>query len=277
MTTPITFTGKSVLITGAASGIGYALAAELVNRGALVWMTDINPDVTDRANAIGAKGQVLDVRSFIDIKTLVEEIVNQHERLDFLFNNAGIGYGCDAAELTPEHYDQYIDINIRGVTNGINVAYTQMLKQGYGTIVNTASVGGLIPSPIMAPYAMTKHAVVGLSESLRLEARLKGINIITLCPGSVDTPMFDAKAPTALGNVTSSNLRRFTQQERISISTQVFAQRALNDIARNKTLIVHPFLFKVLYWLYRHFPALYLWLSAPNLKQEMQRLSEKSD
>ena len=139
---------KSVIITGAASGIGKALAGEMINRGAVVWLTDINPEVVAIAECLGAnaKGFVLDVSDSDAFKQVIEQLIASTGKIDYLFNNAGIGFGCDTVELSTAHYDRYIDINIRGVTNGVSHAYPIMVKQGFGTIVNTASVGGLLPS-----------------------------------------------------------------------------------------------------------------------------------
>lgn len=266
---------KTVLITGAASGIGLGLAKEMLARGAEVWLSDINPKLEQIAESLGAKAHALsfDVANIEAYTQAVNQVVSQSGKLDMLFNNAGIGYGCDSVELTHKHYDRYIDINIRGVTNGISIVYPMMAKQGHGTIVNTASVGGLLPSAIMSPYAMTKHAVVGLSESLRLEAKFKGVNIITLCPGAVNTPIFDSTGPSDLPQVQASDLRRFTREADTSCTPEVFASNALNDIERNKTLIIYPKLMRIAVWIFRHFPSLYFKITQPNLTQEMQRLS----
>ena len=244
---------QTVLITGAASGIGLGLATEMLRRGAKVWMADINDDITTIANKLGTNAipVTLDVTCIETFESVINRIITTDRKLDYLFNNAGIGFGCDAAELTHEHYDRYIDINIRGVTNGISIAYPLMVKQGFGTIVNTASVGGLIPSSLMVPYAMTKHAVVGLSVSLREEAKHKGVNINTLCPGAVDTPIFDSQNPNDLPSFKSTALREYTREKDVSISTQTFAINALNDIEKNKNLIIYPKLFRLIVWIYQ--------------------------
>lgn len=266
---------KTVLITGAASGIGLGLATEMLKRGASVWMADINEDVLSVAEGLGpnARAVILDVADYSAWETVVESILAEKIHLDYLFNNAGIGFGCDALDLTRQHYDRYIDVNIRGVTNAIALVYPIMAEQGFGTIVNTASMGGLIPSALMSPYAMTKHAVVGLTESLRLEAHYKGIKLITLCPGSVNTPIFDSTGLQGLPVRKHTPLRAYAREKDTSMSPQEFAIKALNDIEKNKTLIIYPRLMRILVWVHRYFPRLYIKLTDANLKQELSRLN----
>ncbi|MBN1877030.1 MAG: SDR family oxidoreductase [Anaerolineae bacterium] len=263
------------VVTGAASGIGYALSKALLKRGIFVYCVDNNNELEKRITPLGQMTQtrLMDVRDFDAWEKLLAEIIVAHGHIDYLFNNAGIGYGCDSVNLEREHYDRYIDINIRGVTNAISLIYPQMIRQGNGTIVNTASVGGLIPSALMTPYAMSKHAIYGLSESLRLEAALKGVRVITLCPGAVDTPIFDSVAPGDIKPIKSTRLREYTQEKRVSISADKFAELALNDITKNKSPIIYPRSFRLLVFIYRFMPALYRLITAKNLRDEMQRLN----
>lgn len=269
---------KTVLITGAASGIGKALATDMIRRGAIVWLADLNPAVQAVAQSLGenARHLVFDVADFSSWQDAVSQVLARDSQLDFLFNNAGIGFGCDAVDLTHAHYERYIDVNLRSVTHSTALVYPLMVKQGHGTIVNTASMGGLIPSPLMAPYAMTKHAVVGLSESLRLEARSKGVRVITLCPGSVNTPMFDATGIAGLPVRKATDLRAYTREADTSCTPEHFARNALDDIEKNRTLIMYPKLMRIIVWIYRHFPALFALLQAPNLDKELKRLHSGS-
>ncbi len=266
---------KTVLITGAASGIGRALAAAMIRRGALVYLTDINPGVMKTARELGDRfpGTVLDVTDYRAVEAIIKKIVEKHGRLDCLVNNAGIGFGCDASHLTIDHYNRYIDINIRGVANGVAAAYPLMVKQGAGTIVNISSVGGLIPSPVVSAYGMTKHAVTGLSLSLREEAKHKGVNVITVCPGSVNTPVFDSSCPKDLPPVASSNLREYTREELVSITPERFAEKILPKIEKNSRLIIYPSSFRLLVLIYRYFPKFFLWMTGANVKQELERLN----
>lgn len=196
---------RTAIITGAASGIGAALARALGAKGVALVLADVDAvgvelvaDEVNRSGPGSALGVHLDVRDAAAVQRLVNETVEQHGRLDMLFNNAGIGVGGDTLDLTVEHWDRCIDVNLRGVIHGVQAALPHMVAQGEGYIVNTASLAGLMPSPYLAPYAATKHAVVGLTLSLRTEFEDRGVHFIALCPGFTDTPILDKTMPTDL-------------------------------------------------------------------------------
>ena len=111
-----------------------------------------------------------------------------------MFNNAGISIGGETEELTLDHWNSIIDVNIRGVVHGVHAAYPLMVRQGSGHIVNTASMGGLMAAGLLTSYVMTKHAVVGLSLALRSEAAAHGVGVTAVCPSAVDTPILDKGA-----------------------------------------------------------------------------------
>src|SRR5262249_56364016 len=114
-----------------------------------------------------ATSAAVDVRDAVAVQALVNDIRGRYGRLDLMVNNAGIGVGGEAHELLLAHWDRIIDVNLRGVMHGVHAAYPIMMQQRSGHIVNTASLAGLLPSPPLTPYAMTKHAVAGLRLSLR--------------------------------------------------------------------------------------------------------------
>jgi NAD(P)-dependent dehydrogenase (short-subunit alcohol dehydrogenase family) len=243
--TASSFDGRTALVTGAGGGIGAALAAELRARGASVVTTDVEGDV-DR---------VLDVRDRDGFAALVGDVGVP----DFLFNNAGISMGGPAHELTGEHWDRIIDVNLRGVVNGVLAVYPAMVSRGSGVIVNTASGAGLAAPPFVVPYAATKHAVVGLSLGLRPEASLHGVRVSVLCPGSVETPILDrvpdADLPaTASAPVTAREYLTLLRQKPVPASR--VASRALDHVARNRAIIVVPPTAKSLWLLHRLSPTL---------------------
>ncbi len=196
------------IVTGAASGIGKALSRALVLRGATVVLADVDEAGAKAAAddmAAGPPGRAsgvgLDVTDAEAVATLVERTADDHGHLDFMFNNAGIGIVGQVHELTLAHWNRAIDVNLRGVVHGVVAAYPVMIGQGSGHIVNTASLAGLLPSPMLTPYGMTKHGVVGLSTSLRMEAAVHGVRVSVVCPGVIDTPLLDKGNPPDLPQV----------------------------------------------------------------------------
>lgn len=243
-----TFNNKTAIVTGAGSGIGLALSKELISRGAKVWLTDINEQsVQEAAKTLGDKAHAafLDVRDTKAIQEIVDEVVAAEGSIDFLFNNAGIGVGGEMHQLSVEHFDRIIDINIRGVMNGVAAAYPIMVKQGHGCIVNTASGAGLNPLPLMTPYSMTKHAVVGLSRSLRIEGEVYGVHVNVLCPLAIDTPLLDVTGPSDLKNPMKRGARGYLSKISKPYPVDKFAQEALDQIAANKDIIIIPNLGRV--------------------------------
>ncbi|MCL2695529.1 MAG: SDR family oxidoreductase [Clostridiales bacterium] len=190
------FANKSAIVTGAASGIGLALCEALLEAGASVTMADRNEALlVESAAGLAAYGErvttaAVDVTRQEEVAALVQNAAASCGRLDLLFNNAGVTWLGPADDLTLDIWRRVIDIDLWGVIYGVDAALPIMLRQGSGHIVNTASVWGLVPSVNGAPYAAAKHAVVGLSESLRLELAPGGIAVSVVCPGAVATPIF---------------------------------------------------------------------------------------
>ncbi len=190
-------TGQVAIVTGGGSGIGAALVRAMVARGATVVIADVDEPAAKAvaAELTGVISVTLDVRDAAAVADLVNLVAAEHGKLDFMFNNAGIGVGGVAEELTLEHWDRVIDVNLRGVIHGVHAAYPVMLAQRSGHIVNTASLAGLVPGPMLAPYAAAKHAVVGLTLSLRAESAGRGVRFSAICPGFVDTPLLGRVNP----------------------------------------------------------------------------------
>jgi NAD(P)-dependent dehydrogenase (short-subunit alcohol dehydrogenase family) len=253
--------GAVALVTGGGSGIGRQLSLEMSKRGAKVIITDVNAEqAASAAAACGADAEThfLDVRDANAFNELVNKVYEKHKRIDFLFNNAGIGVGGEVYEITHAHWDRIIDINIKGVINGVLAVYPIMIKQGSGHIINTASLAGLGPAPLLAPYSMTKHAVVGLSTSLRIEAVKYGVNVNVLCPAAIETPILESMNPADLPAIPwKPNIRRFlTKLGGPPYPVEKLATDALAAIEKNTPVIVIPGKARALWVIGRLFPAL---------------------
>jgi NAD(P)-dependent dehydrogenase (short-subunit alcohol dehydrogenase family) len=241
---------RVAFVTGGASGIGKALCGALVARGATVVLADINASgAAAVARELGDRGPgsatslSLDVADASGFASAVGGVRDEHGHLDLLFNNAGIGVGGPVEELTLAHWERTLDVNLRGVVHGVVAVYPLMVKQGFGHVVNTASLAGLLPFPLGVPYAMTKHAVVGLSVSLRNEARVHGVRVSAVCPGVVDTPILDAEGPPDLPRTSLAGHGRemFLHSNRgPAYSPERLAEDVLRGVERNRAIIVAP-------------------------------------
>jgi NAD(P)-dependent dehydrogenase (short-subunit alcohol dehydrogenase family) len=257
----MSWSGSTVVVTGAGSGIGKALALAMASRGATVFVTDINEQAArDVATACGADARArrLDVRDAEAVRAMIEEAAEVTGNLDFLFNNAGIAIGGEAQDLVLGHWERVLDVNVRGVVHGVAAAYPRMVKQGRGHIVNLASLAGLGAAPLLAPYAMSKHAVVGLSTSLRAEGAALGVRVSVLCPAAIETPILDSDNPSDLPNPAwKPDMRRFlTKIAGPPFPVDQLAKEALNGVEKNEAVIVVPGRARLLWRLGRWFPGL---------------------
>jgi NAD(P)-dependent dehydrogenase (short-subunit alcohol dehydrogenase family) len=182
-------------VTGAGSGIGLAFSEALAQRGCHVVLADIDLDDAEaaaeqiRGRGGRASARRVDVCSVAEVEQVVTQTLEQHGRLDYLFNNAGIGVAGEVVDHTIEAWNRIIGVNLLGVIYGVQCAYPAMIRQGFGHIVNTASMAGLLNPPNMGVYNVSKHAVVSLSETLYQDLRLvtDQISASVLCPFFVPT------------------------------------------------------------------------------------------
>lgn len=183
--------GKIAVVTGGASGIGAATARLFAAAGARVVIGDLQ-DASGLAAEIGGIFHETDVRRSEDVAALVQRAVREHGRLDVLFNNAGIESHAPLAVTEDEVHRSIIDVNVNGVFYGLKhgiLAMAQNPGPARGSIVNTASVAGLIGTPLLGSYNASKHAVVGLTRNAALEYGALGIRVNAVCPGIIRTPM----------------------------------------------------------------------------------------
>lgn len=196
-----------VVVTGGSSGIGRGIALAFARRGATVVATGRKPEHLDETREqFASHGLDVDVRS-VDVTDreamarLADDVVRDHGRVDVLVNNAGLGLTGPVAQATPDDWDWLIDVNIRGVGNGILAFLPKIQAHGEGGhIVNTASMGGLVPV-VAGLYSMTKAAVIALSEAMHIELAPEGIGVSAYCPGPVHSNIGAgaARRPAAYG------------------------------------------------------------------------------
>jgi NAD(P)-dependent dehydrogenase (short-subunit alcohol dehydrogenase family) len=263
------FRGKVAIVTGAASGIGRAIGEALAREGAIAILTDVDRDNVESVSAVlrgeghTVSSERLDVTDAAAVQALVDRTVDQYGKLDFMFNNAGIGIGGKAHLFELTDWQPVLRVNLDGVIHGVVAAYRQMVRQGHGHIVNTASIAGLTPLPFGAAYAATKHAVVGLSTSLAVEAALHGVKVSAVCPGYIDTAIF--------GSGRYIGIEREKSLKGIPVkptSPQDAAREILAGVEKGKVLIPVTRFAKIMWWLYRLMPEVAIKILSRNLRKQ---------
>jgi NAD(P)-dependent dehydrogenase (short-subunit alcohol dehydrogenase family) len=268
------------IVTGGASGIGRAITGELVKRGCEVVIadrqTDLAEEIASKLRLSGGKatGAAIDVTNYPAMEQLVQETVKRTGRVDYMFNNAGIGIGGNVDHFGIEDWNYIVDVNLNGVINGVQAVYRVMVTQGFGHIVNTASVAGLTPYPGGVAYATTKHAVVGLSQSLRAEAARFGIRVSVLCPGVIRTSILESGGKFGRMLVAIPRETIIRMWERLKpMPPELFAERALDAVARNKAVIIEPSWWKWSWRINRLSPSFGITLAQKRFQSAMQEFS----
>lgn len=254
-----TIHNKTALITGAASGIGRAIALRLAHEGADLYLIDINEAALAETVAlvqregVQALGRRCDVSQPIQIAECVKYVNKRWGGVDILVNNAGITYYGETTEMTVENCERLLAINLHAPIHFTRELLPTLLQRHEAHVLNVASFFGLIGTRKLAVYTSSKFGMVGFSESLRAEYGRRGLGVTALCPGFVDTNLF----ATALRGTDRSENKMppnwmLTTPEKI-------AARAIKAIYRNQALVVQQPYAKLAYFGKRFFPGLIDW------------------
>ncbi len=265
------FSGKVVVVTGGASGIGGELCRALCQRGSHVVIADIDlkkaQTISDHFETKGYAVQAahLDVTNHVQVDDVINAVVQEHGRIDLMFNNAGIGVGGEFQHVGADFWRKIVDINLLGVVFGTQAAYRHMCEQGFGQIVNIASMWGLYSGIMQTAYSATKHGVVGMTQGLRAEAKALGVKVQVVCPGYIETSLFDASL--LAGDLNVDDLRERIPIKFLEVETAV--KKILKGVEKNQAFIVFPFYVRFFWWIQRISPAFFTAFSS--LAMRMQR------
>jgi NAD(P)-dependent dehydrogenase (short-subunit alcohol dehydrogenase family) len=268
------FEGKIALVTGGGSGIGRAICICLAERGAHVVAADRNLDAAEHTVALiitaagSAESRRVDVADPGEVESLIQGAANRHGRIDYLFNNAGIGINGEFQDHTMEHLRSVMQVNFWGTIYGCRSVYPIMQKQGFGHIINTSSLAGLIPGGLTSVYSASKHAVVGFSLTLRAESRQYGIKVSVLCPGYMRTNI-QKTTENVSAYMNSEKNRRMNAEMKFPTPEECIG-RMMRGVRRNRGIIVAPLKHKIYWWLHRIAPEF-----IPNMFDRIIRMMKK--
>ncbi|HUE29432.1 MAG TPA: SDR family NAD(P)-dependent oxidoreductase [Verrucomicrobiae bacterium] len=237
------FDGKTALVTGAASGIGRATALALARAGAELAVCDLNEaGLEETAAAIRSLGRSalarrVDVARADDVRAFADAVHAEHEAVDVLVNNAGVGLGGGFLDTSLEDWQWILSINLWGVIHGCHFFLPPMVRRGRGGhVVNVSSAAGFLATPQLAAYSATKFAVFGLSEALREELRPHGIAVTTVCPGIINTPITTSspmRGPLAAPEVRATLVELYRRR---NYGPERVAANVLKAIARRRAV-----------------------------------------
>lgn len=207
-----TLTGRTALVTGAASGIGRATALAFARRGADLVICDVDEtrlaEAAEELRKLGreVQAEVVDVADAGQMERFAEAVHGRVEALDILMNNAGVAIGGRFLDTSLEDWDWILGINLKGVVHGCHYFIPRMVARGRGGhVVNVSSAAGYSAASVLAAYNATKFAVLGLSEALHDELKPQGISVTAVCPGIIDTPI--TRSARLVGHMDTSERR----------------------------------------------------------------------
>ena len=265
--------GKTVLVTGAASGIGRESALAFARRGAHLFLGDVNQAGLDEtARTIRALGRtvqtrVVNVAERDQMRAWADEVHTSVDAVDILMNNAGVGLGGGALYTTLEDWDWIVGINLFGVIHGCHFFVPRMVARGRGGhVVNVASAAAFVATATLAAYSTTKYAVLGLSEALREELAPYGIGVTALCPGMINTAITET-TPLRGPDATPEMRRRIVDlYRRRNYGPERVAENVLRAVQRNRAVAPIAVEAWAMYYLKRLAPWLVAWLNRAGVR-----------
>lgn len=233
------FEGRIAVVTGAARGIGAAIAGRLAAEGAKVLLTDINPEVAATAAAVGGTGFAIDIAVPGAGEAVMKAVLNAYGRIDILVNNAGIGGSKSLEESDDALIDRFIDTNLKAVLRVTRAALPHLTRPG-GTIVNIASTFGIAGYPGTTAYAVAKAGVAHFTRQLASEVGPEGIRVNAIAPGVIETPMTKnhlTKPYYVKAIVEPTPLRRAGRPEEIAAAAAFLASEDASFVAGHVLIV----------------------------------------
>jgi NADP-dependent 3-hydroxy acid dehydrogenase YdfG len=225
-------TGKKAIVTGASSGIGKEVALRLLQGGAQVSLVSRHPDhILSIPAGSHAKGYAIDLGDISQVATKMQAIVTEMGGVDILINNAGMAYIGELIDMPLTEWQKLFDLNLTSVFQCLQTVLPTMRSQKSGTIINVASIAGKQGFPNWGAYCASKFALLGLTQAIAAEEQPHGIKVMSICPGSVDTPLWDTlgdKVPPSFNR--AAMLRPATVAESIMTLVNLPADAMINDL-----------------------------------------------
>lgn len=259
--------GKTALVTGAASGIGKATALAFARRGANLVICDLNEAAlaaaTVELRALGhdVLAQRVDVADRDQMRDFAAAVHARVDAVDILMNNAGVALGAGFLDTTIDDWDWILGINLRGVIHGCHFFVPPMVARGRGGhVINLSSTAGFLASEAMVAYATTKFAVLGLSESMRDELAQHHIGVTAVCPGMINTPITRSARVRGLYARPDMHQGMITMFERRNYTPERVAENILKAVQRNRMVApISPEAW-TMYYVKRFVPGVLAWL-----------------
>lgn len=252
---------RTILITGAASGLGRALAVQLADQNTTLVLLDIDEaGLSETAGRLNVSQErlhsfVVNIGKISELERCLSTVESSCPPIDWIINCAGISITSSAIDVTNNQWQQIVAINVLGAIAIINHFLPNMLKRRSGRIINIASMFGVLPAPSGVAYATSKHALVGYTKTLMVELDNTGVDVHLICPGFIKTQLFEN---TTYNKVNKGDLLPDTKS---MVTATEAAEHIHKGIERRRKWIVFPFYVRVLWWVEWLFPSMtkYIW------------------